>query len=80
MEPSIEAPVHVSAMKRFKDCVEDGFGSEQHVIVPEPQDLESRGPQEVIATGVIGLLLDVLASVQLDDYPGVDTGKDPSTA
>jgi hypothetical protein len=58
-------------MQRLEDRLDNVVGSREHIVVPKTQHTKARGPQKVIPSRVIRHLLDVLASVQLNDNSGI---------
>ena len=67
---SVEAPVHISSMKRFENGLEDIIHPSQHVAIPESQDAKPMGPEECISMLVTRSLIEVLAPIQLDNDCG----------
>ena len=72
---SLEASFHIGPMQRFIDGFEHDFRLRKNVIVPEAQYTESFGPEKGIASSVIRRLLDMLASIQLDNDTRFDAGE-----
>lgn len=64
---SVETAVHVLTMQGFEDRLEDLLGMSHRVVVPEPKNTETRGPQKAIATIIVRYLVDMLTSVQFHD-------------
>lgn len=72
---SVETAVHMLAMQGREDRFENLLGSHHHVVVPEPKNTETRGPQKAIATIIVRYLVDMLTSVQFHDDGSLDAGE-----
>jgi hypothetical protein len=76
MDPmSIEAPIHFGTVQGFVDGLDHLVRPCEHVVVPEAQHSESSRSQEIITSGIIGLLFDVLAAVEFDDDQAIQAGE-----
>jgi hypothetical protein len=72
---SIEAPVHSGTLQSRIDRLYDLVRSREHVAVPEAKNAESSRSKKVVASRIVSLSIDVLASVEFDNDRAVQTGK-----
>src|SRR5262245_53985156 len=75
MKISVEAAVHLGAVQRFVDGLENDIGLREDVVVPEAQNAKASRSENAIASCVVARLFDVLASIQLDDHSSVRAGE-----
>ena len=75
MAASVEAPIHLRPMQCFKNGFERSLRLRKNIIVPEAQDAKPVRSEEAATSKVVVRLLDMLASVQLDNDRGFDTSK-----
>ena len=72
---SIEPAVHFLAAQCFEYCLNNDICARKDVAIPEAHDSITVKAHEGVATSIIVLLFDVLATVQLDDQLGFKTSE-----
>ena len=69
---SVEASVNFLPMQGLVDRFDDIVGTEQDVVIPEPQRAKATGSQRRISMPVMPRLIEMLTAIQLDDDPRLD--------
>ena len=72
---SVEPTIDFASIQSLENRIEDLLRPFQSIVVPESEDAKACRSQERITTVVIGLTIDMLAAVQLDDQGGFNAGK-----
>jgi len=75
MKISLEATVHLGSVQRFVDGLKDDIDLREDVVVPEAQNSKASRSEKVIPSSVVVRLLDVLASIELDNHPSIHAGE-----
>ncbi len=55
--------------------IKDNLGTQQHIVVPKPQDTISTGCQILSASGIVRSLVLMLTAIGFDDYSGLEADK-----
>jgi len=59
-------------MQGLVDRLDDIVGTEQDVVIPEPQRAKAAGSQRRISMPVVPRLIEMLTAIQLDHDPRLD--------
>jgi hypothetical protein len=70
---SVKPPIDFFVMQGSLDRLDDNVGLRQHIAVPEAKHPVSIRSHEVVAMLIVGYLLCMLASIQLDNDRGLET-------
>jgi hypothetical protein len=67
MVSGVEPTVHFGSAQRLEYRFDDGISSRKHIAVPEPHYSIAIRPNECVAARVIAGLINVLATIELDN-------------